>query len=182
VDLETGKRFLKTVCNKNGNVEAVLPGGKDYMVNVSDSGYLFFSDNIPLKNYHAIDPYIYNIELKPIKTGLTINLKNVFFPTDGFTLEEKSKSELDKLAAFMVTNPTIKLEIGGHTDNTGEPAHNKELSTKRAKSVYDYLIATDKIPAARLSYRGYGDTQPIAPNTTPAGKAKNRRTEVKILQ
>ncbi len=182
IDLETGKRFLKTLCTKNGDVEAVLPGGKDYMVNVSDSGYLFFSDNIPIKNYHAIDPYLYNIELKPIKTGQTINLKNVFFPSDGFTLEDRSKSELNKLAAFLKSNPNVKLEIGGHTDNTGSPAHNKDLSTKRAKAVYDYLTTAAGIPTDRLSYVGYGDTQPIAPNTTEAGKAKNRRTEVKIVQ
>ncbi len=182
IDLETGKSFLKTICNKNGDVEAVLPGGKDYMVNVSDSGYLFFSDNIPLKNYHAIDPYLYNIQLKPIKIGQTINLKNVFFPSDGFSLEDKSKSELDKLVAFMNTNPKVKLEIGGHTDNTGTPAHNKDLSTRRAKAVYDYLTMKGNIAPERLSFKGYGETVPIAPNTTDAGKAKNRRTEVKIME
>ncbi len=182
IDLETGKSFLKTICSKNGDVEAVLPGGKDYMVNVSDSAYLFFSDNIPLKNYHLNNPYLYNIQLKPIKTGQTINLKNVFFPTDGFSLEDKSKSELDKLASFLRTNPKVKLEIGGHTDNTGSPEHNKDLSTRRAKAVYDYLTTSGKIDTKRLSYVGYGDSKPIVPNTTEAGKAKNRRTEVKIME
>lgn len=182
IDLETGASFLKTVCTRDGDVEAVIPGGKDYMVNVSDSGYLFYSDNIPLKNYHANEPYLYNIELKPIKKGEKINLRNVFFPSDGATLQSESKSELNKLAAFLRSNPNIRLEVGGHTDNSGTPAHNQDLSAKRAKAVYDYLITTGKVPAAQLSYKGYGDTQPIAPNTTEKGKSQNRRTEVKIIE
>jgi outer membrane protein OmpA-like peptidoglycan-associated protein len=181
VDLETGKSYLKTIASKSGDVEAVLPGGRDYMVNVSDSGYLFYSDNIPLKNYHDNSPFIKNIELSPIKAGEKINLRNVFFPTDGYILEDKSKAELTKLAAFLVANPKVKLEISGHTDNTGKPAYNKDLSEKRAKSVYDYLVNEAKIPSARLTYKGYGDTQPIAPNTSEKGRQQNRRTEVKII-
>jgi outer membrane protein OmpA-like peptidoglycan-associated protein len=182
IDLETGKSFLKTVASKSGDVEAVLPGGKDYMVNVSDSGYLFYSDNIPLKNYHDINPFIYNIELRPIRKGEKISLRNVFFPTDGYTLEDMSKSELNKLTQFLKSNPKVKLEISGHTDNTGKPAHNQELSEKRAKEVYDYLVNTGQVPASRLTYKGYGDTQPIAPNTTEKGKSLNRRTEVKVVE
>jgi len=180
IDLETAKSFLKATASAKGDVEAVLPSGKDYMVNVSDSGYLFYSDNIPLKNYVSTKPFETVIELKPIRKGEKINLKNVFFPSDGFTLEDKSKSELNKLASFMITNPAVKLEISGHTDNSGKPAHNQELSEKRAKAVYDYMVGEGKIPATRLSYKGYGDTQPIAPNTTDAGKKLNRRTEVTV--
>jgi len=181
IDLETGKPVLKTIANNHGDVEAVLPGGKDYMVNVSDSGYLFYSNNIPLKNYHDNNPYQYNIELRPLKAGEKISLRNVFFPPDGFGLDEKSKPELNKLVAFMKENPNVKLEISGHTDNSGKPAHNQELSEKRAKTLYDYLVNEGKVPAARLTYKGYGDTQPIAPNTTEKGKQENRRTEVKII-
>jgi outer membrane protein OmpA-like peptidoglycan-associated protein len=182
IDLETGKSFLKTTASKNGDVEAVLPGGKDYMVNVADSGYLFYSDNIPLKNYYDVNPFLYNIELHPIRKGEKVSLRNVFFPTDGFMLESQSKSELSKLISFLNSNPQVKLEISGHTDNTGKPAHNQELSEKRAKAVYDYLINEGKIPASRLTFKGYGDTQPIAPNTSEKGKQKNRRTEVKVVE
>ena len=76
-------------------------------------------------------------------------------------------------------NPTLKVEISGHTDNTGNAKDNMLLSTNRAKAIVDYLI-TQKIDAARLTYKGYGDTQPIADNNTEAGRAKNRRTSFTV--
>jgi len=81
----------------------------------------------------------------------------------------------------MVVNPHIKIEISGHTDNTGNDAHNKLLSEKRAQAVYNFLIAKG-IPANRMTYAGYGSLKPIASNDTPEGKALNRRTELKIIQ
>lgn len=77
-------------------------------------------------------------------------------------------------------NPTLKIQISGHTDNSGKPADNIRLSENRAKSVTSYLIAGGILPA-RLSSKGWGDTQPIADNSTPEGKAKNRRTDLKVL-
>jgi outer membrane protein OmpA-like peptidoglycan-associated protein len=76
----------------------------------------------------------------------------------------------------MEKNPGLKIEIGGHTDNTGGDEKNRLLSENRAKNVYDYLIAKG-VAEDRLTYKGYGSTKPVAPNTTPEGKAKNRRTE-----
>jgi outer membrane protein OmpA-like peptidoglycan-associated protein len=76
----------------------------------------------------------------------------------------------------MENNPTLKIEIQGHTDNTGTDEKNKALSENRAKSVYQYLI--DKgVSAGRLSYKGYASSKPIGPNNTESGRAKNRRTE-----
>ena len=77
-------------------------------------------------------------------------------------------------------NPTLKIQINGHTDNSGKPADNIRLSEDRARSVTSYLIAKGIAPA-RLSSKGWGDTQPIADNSTPEGRAKNRRTELKVL-
>jgi outer membrane protein OmpA-like peptidoglycan-associated protein len=74
----------------------------------------------------------------------------------------------------------MQIEIGGHTDNEGSDAHNLTLSQNRAKSVYDYLI-TNGIESKRLIYKGYGKTMPVASNETPEGRAKNRRTEFKVL-
>jgi outer membrane protein OmpA-like peptidoglycan-associated protein len=88
--------------------------------------------------------------------------------------------ELNKLYKFLVDNAGLKIEISGHTDNVGTEQYNVELSEKRARSVYNYLI--DKgIDPKRLSYEGYGESDPIATNETEEGRAKNRRTEIKIL-
>jgi outer membrane protein OmpA-like peptidoglycan-associated protein len=180
VNLETLKTVTGTYTSESGTFLAALPSGVDYMVNVSAKGYLFYSENIPLKEYNRTEPYIEEIALKPIKSGEKIALRNIFFKTDNYTLENKSQAELKRLAGFLTENPGIRIEISGHTDNSGSPAHNLELSKNRAKSVYDYLIGLG-IAADRLTYKGYGATQPISPNTTNEGKAQNRRTEIKVL-
>jgi outer membrane protein OmpA-like peptidoglycan-associated protein len=182
VDLETGKTLIKTFTPRDGSFLVPVPSGKNYMVNVSAPGYLFYSENIPLKNYTAKAPYQSDIGLRPVKEGEKITLNNIFFATDSYDLRPESKSELDRLIKFLTDNATIKLEISGHTDNTGNPASNKTLSLNRAKAVYDYLINTGKIAAERLKYAGYGDTQPVADNKTSEGKAQNRRTEVKVIE
>ena len=88
--------------------------------------------------------------------------------------------ELNKLYDLLNSNPKISIEISGHTDNTGNPQKNKTLSENRAKSVYNFLVQKGINPA-RLKFAGYGDTKPVAPNTTEEGKQLNRRVEVKIL-
>ena len=80
----------------------------------------------------------------------------------------------------MVNNKTTQIEISGHTDNTGNAAYNLELSENRARSVYDYLIE-NQIEKDRISYKGYGDSNPIFPNDSDENRSKNRRTEFKII-
>jgi OOP family OmpA-OmpF porin len=77
-------------------------------------------------------------------------------------------------------NPTIKIEIAGHTDNKGDKKYNQTLSQKRAETVVNYIVKKG-IAITRLTAKGYGDTTPIAPNDTEENKAKNRRTELKVL-
>ena len=85
-----------------------------------------------------------------------------------------------KLIEFLTVNPAVHIEISGHTDDVGPDQINQTLSENRAKSVYQYLI-TNGIAATRLIYKGYGKTQPSAPNDTDDNRAKNRRTEFKII-
>ncbi|MBK7818088.1 MAG: OmpA family protein, partial [Sphingobacteriaceae bacterium] len=143
---------------------------------------LFYSDNFSLKGKETdfTKPYLLEIPLEPIDTGRTVELKNIFFDVNKWDLKPESKAELEKLAAFLAKNPTLKIELGGHTDNSGDKKFNEMLSTNRAKSVYDYVIANGKISAARLSYKGYADKRPKVPNDSPENKAKNRRTEFKV--
>jgi len=159
-----------------------LTSNHNYLVNVSKPGFLFYSDNFSLKDkvtdYNK--PYQLEIPLQPIDTGI-IELKNIFFDVNKWDLKDQSKAELQKVISFLKTNPSLKIEFSGHTDNSGDKVFNKTLSNNRAKAIYDYVIEKGGIPAARLSYKGYGDTKPKAPNDTPENKAKNRRTELKVL-
>jgi outer membrane protein OmpA-like peptidoglycan-associated protein len=112
-----------------------------------------------------------------------IDLPPLTIPFDSGTLQlsAQSKAELLNLFNVMSQNPSLKIEVSGHTDNVGDPQKNAELSVKRAKIVADYLVKLG-IPSNRITVTGYGQTKPIAENTTEEGKAKNRRVEIKSLR
>lgn len=182
IDLETQKNATTNYTDKSGQFLVTLTGTKNYLVNVNRDGFLFYSDNFSLKG-NVTDfnkPYLLDIPLQPIDTGSTVELKNVFFDVNKWDLKPESKAELDKLINFLTKNPSVKIELGGHTDNSGDKVFNKTLSTNRAKAVYDYLITNGKIGAGRLSFKGYAETRPKVANDTPENKAKNRRTEFKV--
>jgi len=163
-----------------GDFLATLTAGKNYGLNISKSGYLFYSQNFSLIGREANNPFNISVLLQPIEIGNKVILNNIFFDTNKFDLKPESLAELDKLVEFMMLNPTLHIEISGHTDNVGSTQANQILSENRAKSVYQYLII-NKIDAGRLVYKGYGETQPIAPNDNEDGRKKNRRTEFKII-
>ncbi len=166
---------------KTGEYMVCLPIDKDYAFNVSCEGYLFYSENFSLTNLeHPEEPYIINIPLQPIEKGVTVVLKNIFFETASYELLPDSYAELGKVVEYMNTNPKMKIEIGGHTDNVGTKSYNKTLSENRAKSVYEYLVSKG-VPAERLSYSGYDFSVPVATNDTEEGRAQNRRTEFKVV-
>jgi outer membrane protein OmpA-like peptidoglycan-associated protein len=180
-DVATGQKITSMTSDaKNGSFLVTLPIGKDYMCNVSKDGYLFYSENFSLIDYTDKEPFLLDIQLNKIKEGVSIVLKNIFFETAKATLKDESKTELNKLVELLTKNPTIKIEIGGHTDNVGVDAENLKLSDARAVAVKNYLTANG-ISADRLSTKGYGETQPIADNNTEVGRAKNRRTEFKVI-
>lgn len=182
IDLETQQSVTSAYSNSAGEFLVTLTSNHNYLVNVSKPGFLFYSDNFSLKDKVADynKPYKLQIPLQPIDTGI-IELKNIFFDVNKWDLKAESKAELQKIITFLKANPTLKIEFSGHTDNSGDKVFNKTLSTNRAKAIYDYVIEKGSLPAANLSYKGYGDTKPKAPNDTPENKAKNRRTELKVL-
>jgi outer membrane protein OmpA-like peptidoglycan-associated protein len=181
VDLVSLKAVTRAYSDVNGNFLAILPGGKNYLMNIDKQGYLFYSDNFSLDHVEADykKPFLLDVPLQPIDTGVAIELKNIFFDVDKFDLKPESKAECEKLVAFLKNNPRLRIEISGHTDSDGNKKANQVLSQNRAKAVYDYAVNAG-IPAARMTYKGYGDSKPKVPNTTPENKAKNRRTEMKI--
>ena len=131
------------------------------------------------------EPVVYKEEITEVapelEVGESITLKNVFFQTGKYTLLDISIVELDKVVEMMQHHPTLRIELGGHTDNVGNAAANQKLSEQRAKAVYDYLVQHG-IAAGRLSYKGYGQTQPVADNSTADGRRQNRRTVFTIIE
>ncbi len=168
--------------DENGEIMLCLPLLRNFSFTVSEPGYLFYSKSFQLKDKNTlIDPLVLNIDLEPIKVGAKMNLYNIYFESDSFRILPESEPELERLTSFMKNNPEMKVEIQGHTDNTGTPDRNQELSEKRAKSVVNYLI-TKGINNTRLGYKGFGETVPVASNDTDAGRSLNRRTTVRIAE
>lgn len=126
-----------------------------------------------------IDPVVQAENL--LTLGDTVTLNNIHFLTASAELYEASKAGLDRLAEALQRHPHLRLEVGGHTDDVGKEEDNLILSERRAKAVYDYLILRGVDPD-RLTYKGYGESQPIAPNDTPEGRARNRRTTLTPLK
>jgi outer membrane protein OmpA-like peptidoglycan-associated protein len=182
IDLESGKLIAESYSNQgSGQFLLCIPSGKDYALNVNKDGYLFHSENFSLKNYTSMKPYQLEILLQKLRPGASIVLNNVFFETNKWDLKPESMVELNRLVDLLSANPDKKIEIGGHTDNVGSDESNQTLSQNRAKSVVDYLVKKG-IDATRLSSKGYGETTPVATNDTDEGRAKNRRTEFKVVQ
>ncbi|MFM7671828.1 MAG: OmpA family protein [Bacteroidota bacterium] len=124
--------------------------------------------------------------LFPPPIGTVEEIPNILYDFNKATLQSASFPVLDKLAANLLANPGVVLEIRSHTDAVGPAAYNQNLSDHRAQSVVDYLIGKG-VKAEQLQATGYGETLPIEPNRingkdNPAGRAKNRRTEFKVLQ
>lgn len=182
IDLETGLVMMESNANSgNGEFLLCLPIDKNYMLNASIDGYLFFSENYALKQLaDQMKPIVLDVPMQPIELENVMELKNVFFETAKFDLKPESKAELDKVVAFLNKNKTISGELSGHTDNVGDKKMNQVLSQNRAKAVYDYLVKNG-IEAKRLTYKGYGDTKPKVLNDTDEHRQMNRRTEFKVL-
>lgn len=165
----------------SGEFVMSLPVDKEYALNVTCKGYLFYSMNFNFDSVKFFDnPVKINIPMQPLLVGEKVILRNIFFSTDKYEIMPDSKAELGKLIAFLLKNNTLHIEIGGHTDNEGSESHNLSLSVNRAKAVYDYLVQNG-ISAGKLTYKGYGASVPVGSNETVTGRASNRRTEFKVL-
>jgi outer membrane protein OmpA-like peptidoglycan-associated protein len=183
VDLETGRIIYSSYSDSlTGEFLVSIPVDRNYLLNISKKSYLFFSDNFSLKDsFNVNKPFLKDVPLQPLVVGNSIVLKNVFFETDSYALKSESRLELNKVVRLLQTNPDIRVEIGGHTDNIGSPDYNQKLSENRAKTVTDYLI-TSGIGANRIVSAGYGMNKPVTNNSTEEGRAQNRRTELKIIE
>ncbi|MCS7004894.1 MAG: OmpA family protein [Cytophagales bacterium] len=162
----------------NGSYLIALPQGSEYALYISKKGYLFRS--LTFDCSESSDNVEINIDLEPTLKGSKTVLNNLFFESGKYQLMEKSIPEIEKIAKFLHENPSITIEIGGHTDDVGSDAANLELSLKRAQAVAERLYSLG-IQKERIKALGYGETQPLYPNTSDENRAKNRRIEFRIL-
>lgn len=179
-DNSTGKIIETFTTNSaTGKFIITLASGKNYGIAVKAEGYLFHSENFDIPKGSADNLVDKTVELKNIAIGSKIALRNIFFDVGKANLRPESNAELDRLVKLMNDVPSLKIEIGGHTDNTGSATLNNKLSQQRADAVVRYLTSKG-ISANRMSAHGYGSSEPISENNTAAGRQMNRRTEFEI--
>ncbi len=179
-DITTRQLVSKLQTDEDGNYLVTLPVGKDYAFNVNRKGYLFYSENYNISETAPDSTFEANIALQPIEANAHVILKNVFFDTKKTELKSESITELDNVVRLMNENPKMKIQINGYTDNVGKPADNLKLSTGRAVAVVNYLL-NKGVRNERLSFKGFGETNPVADNKTEEGRALNRRTELSVV-
>ncbi|MFL5729706.1 MAG: OmpA family protein [Cytophagaceae bacterium] len=181
VDNDTKETVAKFNSNAtSGEYLISLPSGKNYGVTIEKEEHLFYSENIFLSSREGYKEIKKEIRLSSAKQGAKVVLKNIFFESGKSEIRPQSTPELQRLIRVMKDNPSIKIEISGHTDNVGDPKANQALSESRAKEVMNYLILNG-IDKTRMSAKGYGSSIPLESNDTEEGRKQNRRTEFKIL-
>ncbi len=175
-DLETGEEIAKFRSDdQTGEYTVVLTKGGRYTVTAEAPGYLFYSDpySVPedLEEGEEIEK---NILLREGSTRLLI-----YFDYDKAELRPESYPDLQRAIDFLQRNKDLSVEIAGHTDSIGSAAYNKGLSQRRAESVREYMISKG-VSRTRLQANGYGEEQPVSDNGTDAGRALNRRVEMRV--
>ncbi len=192
IDLETGEQVVISEADKiNGQFMVSLPINRAYALNVSYPGYLFFSQNFNMTLPDNQDAFHMDVPMVAIDSDVPVSLKNVFFDLSAATLRPESHIELNKLVDFLKKNPSLKIEVGGHTDTRGDAKANQILSQERANAVVDYLVSKG-IAENRMIAKGYGETKPIYPDAAidkmatekekEAAHQENRRTEYRIIK
>lgn len=182
VDNETGKLISKISSDPiTGDFEIIIPHGGNYGVATERIGYLFNSINFSLPKFAEYQEIDTHIIMSPAEVGSKVVLKNIFFDVGKSELKNSSVAELEKIQELLKSNDKLKVQINGHTDNTGNAATNKVLSLKRASAVVEYLVSKG-IDANRVSAKGFGSDRPIVSNDDEqGGREVNRRTEIEIV-
>lgn len=173
------KLIYRGVSNSEGKFDILLEGGDTYLIKIKSVG--------EAKDYNKFEVPVLGENESYGKIILTIQfeqpkiftLNNVEFESGKSSLTEDSYSELEELTEYMKLKEGLVVEIAGHTDDVGDEESNMKLSEARANTVRNYLISKGISPG-RVIAKGYGESQPIAPNSSAEGRQRNRRTEVRI--
>jgi OmpA-OmpF porin, OOP family len=177
---QVSNKIFKGISDSKGTIDIEIPAGK-YDIKLKSIGDAeeFSTFEVPkLGQGQAYQTATMQIQIQEAKE---FTLDNLQFDIGKWTIKKTSFSELNELVEFMLLKKNLKIEIGGHTDSDGETASNLTLSQKRADAVKKYLLSKG-VSADRVKSVGYGEGKPIADNNTNIGKAKNRRTEVRVVE
>ncbi len=164
---------------KYGHFFACLDAKEDYAVFIEKNGYLYFSEYLEQPEEES-KKWEETFKLKPLEVGSIVLLKNMFFKFDSEELIATSKPEISRISDLLQTNKNIKIAIVGHTDDLGNDAYNIALSKNRANKI-KLALENLGISPERITTIGEGENKPLVPNTSEENRAKNRRTELKIL-
>ncbi|HTE31338.1 MAG TPA: OmpA family protein [Chryseolinea sp.] len=155
-----------------------LPSTNDYVVRIEAPGYVSTREKLDIQTYEMNELEM-NFKLQPVEIGTTVNLKDVLFEQGKTVLLSQSYPELDLVISFLKSNPNVKIELAGHTDNRGIPSQNVKLSQARVDKVKSYLVSKG-ISSKRITGKGYGGSKPIASNDNEDTRQFNRRVEFVI--
>ncbi len=167
--------------SEDGSYVLLLPSYGLVSINVLAPGYLFYGQDILTDTLYDKTSIERTIRLQPIKMGSSLVLENIYFETGRWEVLKASFPELNRLVAFLELNPGVKIEISGHTDNTGNRNEKIQLSLNRANAVKEYL-ETKGIQDYRMSVKGYGMYRPRATNNIEEGRRLNRRVEFTVTR
>ena len=179
-DPSTGDRMALSISDTTGSYTVSLPEPMAYAIEINASGYLYYLDILDYSSVSGDEKMRKDFFLKKVEVGTKVVLDNIYFQTGKAILRPESEEALNQVLRFLENNPSMRLEISGHTDNTGSLRINQKLSRDRAIAVVNYLVGKG-IPQEMLESKGYADTQPVAENSTVEGRTKNRRVEFKVL-
>lgn len=165
--------------DKDGNLIVELREGDSYEINVAKKGYTYNNTKVEVQKSKKSQHLNVKLDLLTKDTKMTFN--NITFETNSAEINASSYDELNRLIDFLKLNNDVRIELSAHTDDVGSDLYNIRLSEKRSQSVTKYL--TDNgIPASQLTSKGYGESQPLVPNTSDENRSLNRRVEVKIIE
>ncbi len=179
-DPSTGDRKATAISDTMGSYTVNLPEPMAYAIEINASGYLYYLDILDYSAASGDEKMRQDFFLRKVEVGTKVVLDHIYFETGKAILRSESEEALNQVLRFLENNPSLRLEISGHTDNTGSLRINQKLSRDRASAVVNYLVGKG-IPQEMLESKGYADTQPVAENNTSDGRMQNRRVEFKVL-
>jgi outer membrane protein OmpA-like peptidoglycan-associated protein len=161
--------------------KVVLPLKYKYAFTAKAEGFMSAEEEIDLTAETTYKEIRRDLYLTPLEVGQHVRLNHIYFEQSEFKLLEDSFEELNRVAALLKDNPTMEIQLEGHTDNVGDFNLNVALSKNRVQAVQEYLV-NKGIESKRILYKGYGSTRPIASNANETSRKQNRRVEFVILK